>query len=147
VRQPRRPDARLLLTPHAGELAHLSGLDKAGIAADPLAAARRHAREWHATVALKGATTVIATPDGRSWCHAAGNLGLAVSGSGDVLAGIMAGLAARGAPLEQAAAWGVALHARAGERLAVQVGTLGFLARELAGEVPRLLDELSGEHR
>ena len=63
-----------------------------------------------------------------------------------MLAGIVAGLAARGASLEQAAAWGVALHARAGERLARRIGALGFLARELSAEVPALMHELvSGE--
>ena len=93
-------------------------------------------------VALKGATTHIAAPDGRLWRHDGGNVGLASSGSGDTLSGIIAGLAARGAPLEQACAWGVALHARAGERLAQRIGPLGYLAREIAGEVPALLHEL-----
>jgi NAD(P)H-hydrate repair Nnr-like enzyme with NAD(P)H-hydrate dehydratase domain len=69
---------------------------------------------------------------------------LATSGSGDVLAGILAGLVARGAALEQAAAWGVALHARAGERLARRLGTLGYLARELPGEVPQVMASLGG---
>jgi NAD(P)H-hydrate repair Nnr-like enzyme with NAD(P)H-hydrate dehydratase domain len=65
---------------------------------------------------------------------------LATSGSGDILAGLIAGLAARGTPLEQAAVWGVALHARAGEQLAARMGGLGFLARELAAEIPHLMD-------
>jgi NAD(P)H-hydrate repair Nnr-like enzyme with NAD(P)H-hydrate dehydratase domain len=69
-------------------------------------------------VALKGARTIIAAPGGERWQHEGGNIGLATSGSGDVLAGIIAGLAARGAELAQAVSWGVALHARAGERLA-----------------------------
>ena len=83
-----------------------------------------------------------ATADGRQWCHAGGNTGLAISGSGDVLAGLIAGLAARGAPLEQAAAWGVALHAMAGEQLALRHGPLGYLAREISAEVPALLRAL-----
>ena len=76
---------------------------------DPLPIACKAAAHWNAAVALKGAATFIALPDGRAWCHEGGNIGLAISGSGDVLAGIIAGLAARGASLEQAAAWGVAL--------------------------------------
>ena len=98
-------------------------------------------------MALKGATTIIADPDGHAWRHDGGNIGLAVSGSGDVLAGLVAGLCARGAAIEQAAVWGVALHARAGDRLAGRIGRLGFLAREMPGEVPALMHELSGVQR
>jgi NAD(P)H-hydrate repair Nnr-like enzyme with NAD(P)H-hydrate dehydratase domain len=125
-------------------MAHLTGRDKAAIESDPREAATEAARRWNAVVALKGATTWIARPDGELWRHDGGNVGLAVSGSGDTLAGIIVGLAARGAPLEQAAAWGVALHARAGERLAQRVGTIGYLARELADEVPALMRALGG---
>jgi hydroxyethylthiazole kinase-like uncharacterized protein yjeF len=129
----------VLLTPHAGEMAHLTAMDKDSVLADPCEAARIAARRWNAFVALKGATTFIAEPGGKVWRHEGGNVGLAISGSGDVLAGVIAGLAARGAPLEQATAWGVALHARAGDRLAERVGPLGYLARDLAGEVPGLM--------
>jgi NAD(P)H-hydrate repair Nnr-like enzyme with NAD(P)H-hydrate dehydratase domain len=104
--------------------------------------ARRMAQHWQATVALKGPVTFIATPDGRLWRHEGGNVGLAASGSGDTLAGIIVGLAARGATLEQAGAWGVALHARAGDRLAERTGPLGFLTRDLAAEVPMLMHTL-----
>ena len=72
-------------------------------------------------------------------------MGLATSGSGDVLAGIIAGLAARGADLAQAASWGVVMHARAGERLAERLGKLGYLARELCDEVPALLEQAAGD--
>eukprot|EP01034_Spumella_vulgaris_P030162 gene30162-37328_t len=65
------------------------------------------------------------------------------SGEGDALAGIIAGLAARGSALEQAAAWGVALHAAAGDQLALRYGTLGYLAREISAEVPALLRTLA----
>lgn len=133
----------VLLTPHAGELAHLSGADMAAILGDPLGAARLGAARWNAVLALKGAQTVIATPDGHLWQHQGGNIGLAISGSGDTLAGIIAGLAARGAGLEQAAAWGVALHAAAGEQLTIRYGVLGYLAREIAAEVPALLRTLA----
>lgn len=134
-----RFDAPVLMTPHAGEMAHLTGLDKEGVQDDPLATARGAAGRWNAVLALKGATTYIVRPDGRAWCNRRGSIGLGTSGSGDTLAGIMVGLLARGASLEQAAAWGVALHARAGERLAERLGPLGFLAREVPGEVPALM--------
>lgn len=139
----RRCAQPVLLTPHAGEMAHLTGLDKEEILADPLQVALRQAAEWNAVVALKGADTCVAAPDTRCWKHSARTPGLGTSGSGDVLAGIIAGLAARGAPPEQAAVWGVALHARAGELRAQQAGKLGYLARELAGEVPALMDGLA----
>ncbi|GJI94162.1 ADP-dependent (S)-NAD(P)H-hydrate dehydratase [Duganella caerulea] len=138
-----RFDSPVLLTPHAGELASLTGADKQDIASQPEAAARQAAQRWHAWVALKGATTAIATPQGALWRHKGGNTGLAISGSGDALAGLIAGLAARGAALEQAASWGVALHAMAGEQLSLRHGPLGYLAREISAEVPALLRALS----
>lgn len=133
----------VLLTPHAGELAQLMGLSKAAVLADPPACAIEAARRWQAVVALKGALTVIAMPDGNTWTHAGGNVGLAISGSGDTLAGIITGLAARGAPLPQACAWGIALHALAGEQLALRFGILGYLAREIPAEIPALLRNLA----
>jgi hydroxyethylthiazole kinase-like uncharacterized protein yjeF len=138
-----RFDGPVLLTPHAGELAGLTGADKDEINARQEAAALEVARRWQATVALKGALTVIATPSGQQWSHRGGNTGLAISGSGDVLAGLIAGIAARGATLEQAAAWGVALHAMAGEQLSLRHGPLGYLAREISAEVPALLRALA----
>jgi ADP-dependent NAD(P)H-hydrate dehydratase len=137
----------LLLTPHAGELAHLSGSDKARILDDPEAAVLDAARRWNCVVALKGAITFIGAPDGRLWRHDGGNVGLATSGSGDVLSGLIAGLAARGATIEQASSWGVALHARAGNALAARVGMLGYLAREIAGEVPTIMQALARKPR
>jgi ADP-dependent NAD(P)H-hydrate dehydratase len=135
-----RFDAPVIVTPHAGEMAHLTGASKEDISADPDGHAARAARRWNAVVALKGARTLVSTPDGARWQHEGGNVGLAISGSGDTLAGIIAGLAARGASLAQAACWGVALHARAGELLAERFGVLGYLARELPAEVPALME-------
>jgi hydroxyethylthiazole kinase-like uncharacterized protein yjeF len=134
----------VILTPHCGEMAHLTGIDKDDIVAGPDARALASAAAWNAVVALKGARTVIASPQGEMWQHEGGNVGLAISGSGDTLAGIIAGLAARGATLEQAACWGVALHARAGERLAARMGVLGYLAREIPDEIPALLESVAG---
>ncbi|WP_028102894.1 NAD(P)H-hydrate dehydratase [Pseudoduganella violaceinigra] len=129
----------VLLTPHAGELARLTGGVRRNIEQEPHGAAQAAAERWNAVVALKGATTVLAAPGGTLWQHQGGNAGLGISGSGDVLAGIIAGLLARGASLEQAAAWGVVLHGQAGEQLALRCGPLGYLARELAAEIPALL--------
>lgn len=138
-----RYGAQVLLTPHAGEMAHLSGTSKEEIMTDPVPIALHMAQQWQATVALKGPVTFIAAADARLWKHEGGNVGLAASGSGDTLAGIVVGLAARGATLEQAGAWGVALHARAGNMLAKRSGPLGYLTRELAAEIPMLMYTLA----
>ena len=138
----RRHGGRVILTPHAGEMAGLTGVSKAQVEADPLAAARKAAADLGAVVAVKGERTFIAAPDGRGWLHHGHAVGLATSGSGDVLAGLIAGLLARGCAPEQAALWGVFLHQQAGLRLSKRA-PLGFLARELAGEVPTLMAEFS----
>ena len=132
-----------VLTPHAGEMAGLLQMRKEEVAADPVGTARRAAEHFRTVVALKGAETIIATRDGEAWCNRTGNVGLATSGSGDTLSGIIAGLAARGADPPQATAWGVYLHGSAGDRLAERVGPLGFLARELLAEIPSLMAELA----
>jgi len=137
----------VLLTPHAGEMAHLLGIGKDQVLADPEGIVLDAARRWNAVVALKGATTLIAAPDGRGWRHEGGDPGLATSGSGDVLAGLVAGFTARQVPLEQACAWGVVLHALAGHSLGRHVAPLGFLARELPGPVPALIQRIAGFRR
>jgi hydroxyethylthiazole kinase-like uncharacterized protein yjeF len=139
-------DGRAVLTPHAGEMAQLLGMERDAVEADPVAAARRAAEAFGATVALKGAQTVIAAPDGTVLRYTRGGVGLGTSGSGDVLAGIVAGLLARGAEPLRAAAWGVFLHGEAGNALARRHGAVGFLARELAAEVPRILHRTSSGH-
>ncbi len=129
----------VIVTPHAGEMAAMLGRDKGEIKADPQGAALEAAASLQAVVAMKGSQTFIAAPDGQVYLNRYGNVGLATSGSGDTLAGIIAGLAARGAHPMQATVWGVYLHARAGDVLAKRVGPLGFLARELLAEIPALM--------
>lgn len=129
----------VIVTPHLGEMASLMGIDKEEVAADPLGTARRAAARWRAVVALKGSETLIATPDGEAFCWKGGSVGLATSGSGDTLAGVVAGLAARGASPLEAAVWGVYLHGEAGNVLTQRMGTVGFLARELLDEIPPLM--------
>lgn len=133
----------VVVTPHAGEMAEMWGCSREQVLQDPLSLSREAARAWGAVVVLKGATTIIAAPDGSAFRNTAGNSGLATAGSGDVLAGLLAGLAARGATALQAAVWSVYLHAKAGEALADSSGPLGYLARELSPQVPKILAELS----
>jgi len=83
----------------------------------------------------------IAMPTGAAWRVGPGGPGLGTAGSGDVLAGAIAGFAARGMDLERAAAWGAWCHGRSGDRLTERMG-LGFLARELASELPYALREV-----
>lgn len=144
IRSSRAP---IVMTPHVAELATMMNTTVDDVAADPPRAARAAARQFGCVVALKGAETFVCAADGRGFRNNRGNVGLATAGSGDVLAGIVAGLCARGAEPLQAAAWAVALHARAGERLAKRVGPIGYLAREIADEIPRLLGALSGTKR
>ena len=128
------------LLPHAGEMARLLECDSAEVGIDPLAAVRRAAERYRAVALLKGGCSFIAAPDGRAFCFEGGGVGLATSGSGDVLAGIVGGLAARGADALTAMLWGVRLHGEAGRILTKEVGRVGFLAREISELVPRLLE-------
>lgn len=128
-----------VLTPHIGEMAAMLECDAEAIEKDRFAFVRRAAERFGAVVVLKGATSLIADPSGRTFAYAGGGVGLATGGSGDVLAGIAAGLAARGAQPLDAALWAVWLHGEAGRRCAERIGPIGFLARELLAHVPGLM--------
>lgn len=129
----------LVLTPHIGEMAALLECEAAAVEADRAGCVVRAAERFGAVVALKGATTLVAEPGGALHAYAGGGVGLATGGSGDVLAGLAAGLAARGADPLGATLWAVWLHGEAGRRCAEQMGPLGFLARELLAQVPGLM--------
>ncbi len=127
---------RWVLTPNEDEAARLLGRDCDDLSADVL----EIAEAYDAVVSCRG---FVADQHGQRWQIAAGHAGLATSGSGDVLAGCVTGLLARGATAAQAACWATHLHSSAGDRLAGRVGPLGFLGRELLDELPPLLLELS----
>jgi ADP-dependent NAD(P)H-hydrate dehydratase len=134
---PARPG--LVLTPNAGEMAKLLDQSKSKVDEDPLGAGIEAAARFSAVVVMKGAVTFVVSPDGRAGRYAGGGPGLGVSGSGDVLGGLVTGLLARGVPPFEAAAWGVFLHGEAGARLASKIGKLGYLAREIADLAPAIL--------
>jgi hydroxyethylthiazole kinase-like uncharacterized protein yjeF len=138
-------ESRVVLTPNHSEMAMITGEKVDTIASDPLGVATRVSRDLNVVVALKGAETFIATPYGEVFRYAEGDVGLATSGSGDVLAGALGGLLARGATLDQAAVWATFLHGAAGNRLERRMGPLGFLARELSAELPALMKGLAGK--
>jgi ADP-dependent NAD(P)H-hydrate dehydratase len=134
----RKHASHMVLTPHEGELAAMLGKKSEEISADPLGSLAEAAERFGAAIMVKGATSHLMAGE-TCLSYAGGGIGLAVSGSGDVLGGLIAGLGAQGlAPLE-AAAWGIWLHGEAGRRLSETVGPLGYLASELAPLVPGLM--------
>lgn len=133
-----RPAGELIVTPHPGEMARLTGLPAAAVNAARAETALRFAREWQAVVVLKGARTVVATPDGRCWVNTTGNPGLSRGGSGDALAGMTAALLAVGLPAAEAAACAVWLHGAAADRAAARRGEYGMLPHDIFDELGAL---------
>lgn len=131
----------LVITANDGEMAALLGRELDAVDADPESAVSEAAARFGAVVLLKRGDTLVSAPGGQMLCYSGGGAGLATGGSGDVLAGLIAALIARGQEPLSAAAWGVWLHGEAGRGLAGSVGPIGFLARELTALVPRLLAE------
>ncbi|HET7314638.1 NAD(P)H-hydrate dehydratase [Salinisphaera sp.] len=119
-----------ILTPHPGEAARLLGCSTADIVADRVQAARRLAERYRAVVTIKGAGTLIATPD-ELWLCTQGNPGMAVGGMGDLLTGVIAGFAAQGMTLAEAGVFGVYAHALAGDEAATGDGERGLLPSDL----------------
>ena len=135
------PAGELVVTPHPGEMARLTGLSAAALAADREGIALHYAKAWNAVVVLKGARTVVASPDGRVCVNPTGNPGLARGGSGDVLAGMLAALLACGLPAYQAAACAVYLHGAAADRAAAKRGEYGMLPHDILPELGALFAE------
>lgn len=131
--------AQKVLTPHPGEMARLTGLEIAEIEADRINVAKKYAEEWQAIVVLKGAPTVIGCPNGTVYVNSTGNSSLATGGSGDVLTGIIAGLAAQEISLQEAAICGVYLHGLAAELTGIDIG---LAAGELAALLPQAREQV-----
>lgn len=142
IELPKSQRGKIICTPHAGEMAKYLQIDRADVENGPLDAAREASSGLGAVVAMKGTSTFVVAPGGEALLNEHGTIGLATSGSGDTLAGILAGLLARGAAPFVATAWAVYLHAEAGQRIAGRIGRLGLLAREIPDEIPRIMMEL-----
>ena len=134
--------ADAILTPHPGEMARLAGMTAEEVQADRMGVAKNMAAKWNKTIVLKGAHTVIASPDGKVKTSPIANPGLASAGTGDVLTGAIAGLVAQGLSLFNAAACGAYLHAEAGERVRARLGDAGMLASDLLPELPQVIKQV-----
>jgi NAD(P)H-hydrate epimerase len=136
-------EADLVLTPHPGEMARLMNTGVPEIQQDRIGAARRAAADYGAVVALKGARTVIAAPDGQVFVCPTGNPGMGSGGTGDVLTGAIGGFLAQGLSPLDATLLGVYLHGLAGDLAASRIGEPGLIAGDLIDEIPAILGEWS----
>lgn len=137
-----RLDGKAVITPHSGEMCRMLEVSEDEISSNPEQIALDTASSLNSVVALKGGRTFVASPGGEIFCYDSGDVGLATSGSGDTLAGVIAGLIARGTDPLRATLWGVFLHGSAGNRLAKRIGRIGYLARELLDEIPPIMNRL-----
>jgi len=135
--------APTVITPHPGEFSRLTGLFVENIQKNRIDEALSFSSKYNITVVLKGAGTVIANPSGEYFINSTGHPGMAVAGSGDVLAGIIGSLIGQGVNHEKACVIGVFIHGRCGEMLArFNSGQSGFLAGELCGLIPKVTAEI-----
>jgi NAD(P)H-hydrate epimerase len=142
----KNPPGPRIFTPHPGEMARLSGLSTSEVQQDRVKAAREFASRYKLTLVLKGASTVVAGADGNIAVNSTGNPGMATGGMGDVLAGLLGGLLAQGISPWKAACLGVFVHGLAADRLVETEGMpFGYLASEVAAELPRAFGRLSAE--
>lgn len=131
----------VILTPHPGEMSRLCKVSIKEIQQDRVGVAMKFAKQTQTTVVLKGAGTIIATPDGKCYINNTGNSGMAKGGSGDVLAGMVASLLAQGASPENAAICAVYLHGAAGDLAASQSSKRGMTPSDMVSILPQLLSD------
>ena len=135
----KKSKAEIILTPHMGEFGRLVSAERDDIASNRIDLAQQFATEHGVTLVLKGAPTVVATASGNVYINPTGNPGMATAGSGDVLSGIIAGLAAQGCSAAEAACIGVYLHGLAGDHAREQVGEFGLIATDLIRSFAEIL--------
>ena len=126
----------VVVTPHPGEMARLLAISVQEVNADRIVAAQKLAEATGAGVLLKGARSVIVTPERDVFVNSSGNAGMGTPGMGDVLSGIIGALLGQGMSPADALKLGVFMHGHAADRLAARMGPVGFLASELADELP-----------
>jgi NAD(P)H-hydrate epimerase len=138
-----RQTKALILTPHPGEMARLTGMGVAAIEADRFTVARDFACRHQVVLLLKGARTIVAAPDGRVHVNTSGNNGLSSGGSGDVLTGLIGGLLAQGCDAFAAASLAAWWHGRAAEQIAADRGEAGMAASDLIHQLPLVRHQLA----
>ncbi|MCL0049687.1 NAD(P)H-hydrate dehydratase [Peptococcaceae bacterium] len=136
--------APIVITPHPGEMARLLGASTAEVQQKRLDITMRYAKEWGVTLLLKGARTLIASPDGMLYINSTGNPGMATAGSGDVLAGIITGFVAQGLSMHHAAAAGAYLHGMAGDKGSAELGQNALMAGDVLNYLPVCMKEVLG---
>lgn len=139
--------APVIVTPHAGEMARLCGVSNAEVLNDRIGIARTFAAKYGVTVVLKGAGTVIATPQGDAFLNTTGNPGMATGGTGDVLTGMIGSLLAQGYLTQEAACIGVYLHGLAGDLAARDKGEAGMIAGDLIEKIPDAIRQIAATVR
>ncbi len=131
-----------ILTPHAGEMSRLTGKPISEVQSNRIEIAKECAARWNKTIVLKGAYTVIAAPDGQVRISPFANAGLASAGTGDVLAGAVAGFKTQGLSCFEAAICGVYVHGLAGELVKAEMGDTGMIASDLLKALPLAIRQL-----
>ncbi|OQB13238.1 MAG: Bifunctional NAD(P)H-hydrate repair enzyme Nnr [Firmicutes bacterium ADurb.Bin193] len=137
----KRKVAPIVITPHIGEMSRLTGIATGEILNNPIEVAKTFACEYNVVTVLKGATTVVALPDGEIYLSTNGNSGMATAGSGDVLAGVLGGFIAQGQSPADAAVNAVFIHARAGGSAALKLGSHGMTAGDILDHIPYAIRE------
>lgn len=132
----RKTKIPAVITPHPGEMARLCGMRTKQVQDDRVGVSTRFSKEYGCYVVLKGARTVVSTPGGEVFINPTGNSAMATAGTGDVLTGIIGGLAAQGYDCLQSCLLGVFLHGHAADLLLEETGTAGFTASEISRKIP-----------
>ena len=138
----KRLNGDVVLTPHPGEMARLTGLTVDQVQSNRIDTAQTFSQKWNKIVVLKGANTIIASPAGEVVVSSFANPVLATAGTGDVLSGIIAGFVAQGLKLFDAACLGVYMHGLAGEMLSKKMGDAGIVASDLLPFLPQAIHQL-----
>lgn len=131
-----------ILTPHPGEMSRLVKKSARQIQENRIETARSFAKERNVIVVLKGSGTIIATPGGQVWVNSSGNPGMATAGSGDVLAGVIAGFLTQGYPPAIATCMGVYVHAKTGDFLTQFVGQEGITASKIMKNCAKVFHQI-----
>jgi NAD(P)H-hydrate epimerase len=134
--------AKVVLTPHPGEMGRLCGNSSKEVQEDRVGIARKMAAEYGVWVVLKGASTITASPDGTVTINSTGNPWMASGGQGDALSGIIGGLLVQGIPPEEAIPFGVYLHGLVADEIVRKIGPSPVLATDVIREIPALLGSM-----